>query len=386
MLSIVSPVFRFATVFLIVTVFGVTAVYFQAAQKGSSLDPDEIQRQLDAVKAEIEQPNSPPDLIRQYERLVLLLGKCATPDQTGSILTGFSSLSPSASLCVNGSLAVADPDYNRVLMNSTGTGIGNGTPGNCSLSGTATAANYDAYAFNLTGCAAFPTEVTVTLCGPAGCQHAGNVDTTLVLYRNVPAGDPLTANGGLPGVFNPASACTNARGGQDDLGTTSGTPNNPGGATCNQVIGANCVGPCTTPSNAGGLSGFRRQLGNGRFTVVVGGFGNATTGNYNLYVDAPAAGCNVALAPTAANAGLSGRVVTADGRGIRNVVVTISGGNLSEPKIARTGSFGYYGLEGLEVGETYIVTVQSKRFTFAEQSRVISLQDNFTDADFVAEP
>ncbi len=81
----------------------------------------------------------------------------------------------------------------------------------------------------------------MTLCGPAGCQHTGNTDTVLILYRNVPAGDPLTANGGLSGVFNPASTCTNARGLQDDLGISAGMTNNPGGSTCNQVVGGSCI-------------------------------------------------------------------------------------------------------------------------------------------------
>jgi hypothetical protein len=43
-------------------------------------------------------------------------------------------------------------------------------------------------------------------------------------------------------------------------------------------------------------------------------------------------------------------------------------------------------LDGLRTGETYVVTVNSQRFTFSAPSRVISLIDNVADADFVAEP
>ena len=83
----------------------------------------------------------------------------------------------------------------------------------------------------------------MTLCGPAGCQHSGNTDTVLILYRNVPAGDPLTANGGLSGVFNPASTCTNARGLQDDLGISAGITNNPGGLRpAIRWVGGSCIG------------------------------------------------------------------------------------------------------------------------------------------------
>lgn len=277
-----------------------------------------------------------------------------------------SPLSPAASLCINGALAAADPDFNRPLASSTGTGVGTGVVGGCSLSGTATAANYDNISFNLTGCAAFPTEVTITVCGPAGCQHVGNVDTMLVLYRNVAAGDPLTANGGLPAVFNPASPCTNARGGQDDLGTTVGTPNNPGGSTCNQVVGANCVAPCTSPSNAGGLSGMRRQLGNGRFTIVIAGFGNATVGSYNLYIDAPAAGCNVALTSSAANVTLSGRILDSDGRAIRNARVSLTD-SAGVTRTVISNAFGNYHFEELEAGASYIIGATAKGRQFSSQ-------------------
>ncbi len=338
---------------------------------------------MELLKAEIEQPDSSPALMNRYERLSFALSKCNFVNQ----LAGenyFDDLAPTANLCVNGALAVADPNFNRPLASSTGTGIGNGTVGNCSLSGSGNAVNHDVYNFNLSGCAAFPTEVTATLCGPAGCQHVGNMDSVLLLYRNVPAGDPLTANGGLPGVFNPASPCTNARGGQDDLGTTSGTPNNPGGATCNQVVGTNCVAPCTSPSNAGALSGFRRQLGNGRFTIVVTGFGNATVGTYNLYVNAPAAGCVLGLAPSAANAGISGRILTSSGQGIRNATVMLTGGSLESPIIKSSTTFGNYSFENLPVGETYVITVLAKRFFFDNPSQIINLTDNISDTNFIS--
>ena len=198
-----------------------------------------------------------------------------------------------------------------------------------------------------------------------------------------PPGDPLTANGGLPGVFNPAAPCTNVRGAQDDLGTTVGTTNNPGGSTCNQAVPANCVAPCTTPSAAGALSGWRRQLGNGRFTLVVSGFGDTSTGNYNLYVNAPAAGCNVALAPTSANANISGRVVTSTGQGIPKVNVTITGSEIA-PMTLRTSPFGYYNFNDLPSG-TYFVTVSAKGYTFANPTQTVNLDENVADVNFVSE-
>ena len=92
------------------------------------------------------------------------------------------------------------------------------------------------------------------------------------------------------------------------------------------------------------------------------------------------------LAPTAADASLSGRVTTADGRGIKNAVVVISGNSLAQPIMARTGAFGYYRFDNLEAGEVYVVTINSKRFTFAVPSRVVSVPDSVSDIDFVAMP
>jgi hypothetical protein len=90
------------------------------------------------------------------------------------------------------------------------------------------------------------------------------------------------------------------------------------------------------------------------------------------------------LQATAAQASISGRVTTAEGAGIRNANVVITGNSLSEPRVVTTGSFGYFSFDGLTVGETYVVTVNSQRYTFSVPSRVITLVDNVVDADFTA--
>lgn len=92
------------------------------------------------------------------------------------------------------------------------------------------------------------------------------------------------------------------------------------------------------------------------------------------------------LVPTAAGVSISGRVMTADGSGINKARITITGNSLTEPRVTLTGGFGYYTIDGLQAGETYVVTVGSKRFTFQMPSRVITLDDNVTGLDFVADP
>lgn len=134
--------------------------------------------------------------------------------------------------------------------------------------------------------------------------------------------------------------------------------------------------------------------GSGTQTLIGNYGGSNPNGRWNLYIRQQGGGTGQIsggwgiefLAPTAASATISGRVLTANGQPIRNAKVTITGNTLIEPLRATTGSFGYYSFDGLQVGETYVVTVASKRFTFAVPSRVISLIDNVADADFIAEP
>ena len=92
------------------------------------------------------------------------------------------------------------------------------------------------------------------------------------------------------------------------------------------------------------------------------------------------------LGTTAANASISGRVTTADGRPIRNANVVITGNALEHPITVATGSLGWFTFDGLATGQTYVVTVNSRRFTFNTPSRVITLVDNVADADFIADP
>lgn len=108
--------------------------------------------------------------------------------------------------------------------------------------------------------------------------------------------------------------------------------------------------------------------------------------NNGAVTNIPVNGQIILVGPTAANASLSGRVTTADGRGIRNAIVKIAGSNLAQPLVAQTGSFGWYSFDSLQSGETYIITVNAKRFTFQAPSRVISLSDNISDVDFTADP
>ena len=92
-----------------------------------------------------------------------------------------------------------------------------------------------------------------------------------------------------------------------------------------------------------------------------------------------------AMVPVA-NLSLGGQILTADGAGIRNASVTISGGNLPSPVTVTTGSFGYYNFQGLQSGLTYTVTVSTKKYGLTQPTRMTTLQSNVIDFNFVAEP
>ncbi len=90
--------------------------------------------------------------------------------------------------------------------------------------------------------------------------------------------------------------------------------------------------------------------------------------------------------PTSARAYISGRIRTAFGRGIANVIVTVSNQNGELLQATRSSSFGYYTLRDLAVGESYIITVKSRRFIFGSPSRVIMVNDDLNGVDFIADP
>jgi hypothetical protein len=127
------------------------------------------------------------------------------------------------------------------------------------------------------------------------------------------------------------------------------------GAT-SEVCGIACVDETTNVATITGLSSFSR------WTIAEG------------------------FAPTSASVNIGGRVTTFDGStGVPKARVTITGSTLPMPRVVTTGPFGYYSFEDLPVG-TYVVTVNSKQYTFSTPSRIITAEDNITGADFIANP
>ena len=93
---------------------------------------------------------------------------------------------------------------------------------------------------------------------------------------------------------------------------------------------------------------------------------------------------NPLAGPTAANVSISGRVLREDGLGIRNVRITITGGSLTSPRMALTSSFGHFTFDDIEAGQSYVVSVVSKRYGFAQSSQIINAVDNVNDLVFTS--
>ena len=131
------------------------------------------------------------------------------------------------------------------------------------------------------------------------------------------------------------------------------------------------------------IAGGGGQNSTGGTFALDGTIGQAIAGTANSSPFAIQSGFfNAApVAPTAASVSVAGKVITDDGRGLRNarVVLTDAIGN---SRTALTTSFGYYRFDDVAAGQTYIISVASKRFQFAPQ--VITVSEEINALDFTA--
>ncbi len=88
------------------------------------------------------------------------------------------------------------------------------------------------------------------------------------------------------------------------------------------------------------------------------------------------------LAPTAAAVSISGRVVTSGGGGLVNARVTLTAADGTSQTVLtrKTGAFVF---NDVNAGETYFISVASRRYTFAVQ--VFSVMENLTGIEFVGQ-
>lgn len=130
--------------------------------------------------------------------------------------------------------------------------------------------------------------------------------------------------------------------------------------------GQNSSGVSFSADGTNGQSAAGTQSNGGNFNVV-GGF----------WVEP-------VLIPTAAHVSVSGRVITQTGSGVNQVIVrliALSG----ETKTILSSSLGYYRFTDVQVGETYIISVESKRYTFSQPMVVRTVLEEISDLNFIAD-
>lgn len=91
----------------------------------------------------------------------------------------------------------------------------------------------------------------------------------------------------------------------------------------------------------------------------------------------------LSIAPTAASADVSGRVLKTNGRAISYALVSIT----NQQGVVRTvkvNGFGYFNFRDVEAGQSYVVQVSAKRHLFAPQ--VIAINEDISDLVLIEQP
>ena len=157
-------------------------------------------------------------------------------------------------------------------------------------------------------------------------------------------------------------------------------------------IGSNVIGTGllrVSASSGTAISGPAGVLINVKFKAI-GANGTSSALSFDDFIfnagsppNMPNTGLVKLLAPTAAGGSLTGKLSTARGGviGATQIVLTNTRG---EVRTAVSNSFGNYRFDGVTAGETYVVTVNSKRYTFTAQA--VSVSGEATSLNLIANP
>ncbi|MCV5960333.1 carboxypeptidase-like regulatory domain-containing protein, partial [Escherichia coli] len=86
-------------------------------------------------------------------------------------------------------------------------------------------------------------------------------------------------------------------------------------------------------------------------------------------------------------ASVTGRVVSADGRGISRASLTLLDTETGQLHTATTNSFGFYRFDGVEVSHLYnLQLLPSARLGISGDSRTFTLLEDLAGVDFVLGP
>ncbi|MGD9562805.1 MAG: carboxypeptidase-like regulatory domain-containing protein [Pyrinomonadaceae bacterium] len=212
----------------------------------------------------------------------------------------------------------------------------------------------------------------------------------LTLTFSAPVNNPYLHFVGMGGFIGPLGYATEL-----DLTTAGVTLDKlQGNATLvvsgNQVNNGNATGILTNCSAETAGCGTVRATGTNitslTFQLFIRGDGGAPTwsGPNRNEGDFWMLGVSLANGTTAADVSLSGRAARANGRGIGGARVTLID-SIGQIRTAITNPFGYYRFDGIEAGQTVVLSISSKQHIFANPVRTINLGDNAFDVNFVAD-
>ena len=189
----------------------------------------------------------------------------------------------------------------------------------------------------------------------AGVPHQVNpANTTTIITAE--SADP-TSQGQVFTVFY--SVAVSAPG----AGTPTGTVTVSDGI--NSCMGTVAAGQCSLFLNTAGLR-----------TLTATYSGNASF-NGSVSPGEPHTVLPILAAPST----VSGRIQTADGRGISNARIILTDEN-GQTLTAVSNGFGYFSFSDIQSGETYVLNVNHKQYQFAAQ--VITVQEDITDLTITA--
>ena len=216
----------------------------------------------------------------------------------------------------------------------------------------------------------FPDNIDVLLVGPNGAKY-------------VLMGD---AGGAVPVNPNSTATLTFSDTGADVLPDSTQLVTGQFKPTTHETPVSNFASPAPAGPYVEPGSLFTRPAAQ----TMLGNFGlQDGNGGWNLFVrDDNAVGSGVItggwgielIGSAVSGITVSGRVLTPDGRSLRNAVVSLID-SLGVRRIATTSSFGVYSFDNVRAGETYTMTVASKRYRFTPQ--ILQFNASVSNMDFV---
>lgn len=142
----------------------------------------------------------------------------------------------------------------------------------------------------------------------------------------------------------------------------------------------------STLTDSNGNYQFTGLPADGTFTVSPFKFGNSFTPAESDIASLTSSfnGIDfVMLAPTAAGVSVSGRVLNHGRHPLRNVLVTLTDLNGASRRIS-TNTFGYFRFDDVRVGESYVLSANSRRYSF--QSQILSISEDITNLALFPDP